>query len=162
QKKGDEQTALNSGLERLGELGHGADTARLRSVHELLEWRYQFIANVLSKKPGNSYTLAQAAAATGRTGEALDALEQECRNGGEGMLFNFVAVEPLFEPLHKDPRFAKIVDCTHIPKDAPARRALQTARPVSSAVPLISKEAMRAYLEGQYFDARADSAKARD
>ena len=75
--------------------------------------------------PEISYLLAQTAAVSGRTGEALDALELECRNGGEGILFNYIAVEPLFDPLHKDPRFAKIVDCTHLPKDAPARLALK-------------------------------------
>jgi DNA-binding winged helix-turn-helix (wHTH) protein/Tfp pilus assembly protein PilF/TolB-like protein len=161
-KKGDERTALNSGLERLRVFGHGAATARLRSVHDLLEWQYRYVAGLAHDHPGISYTLAQTAAASGRTGEALDALEQACRNGGEGMLFNFVAVEPAFDPLHKDPRFAKIVDCTRLPKDAPARLTLQTAGPVSSAAPPISKEAMRAYLEGQYFTARAEHDKAQD
>jgi DNA-binding winged helix-turn-helix (wHTH) protein/TolB-like protein len=127
-RKGDEQTALSSGLERLRVFGHGAATAGLRSVHDLLEWQYHYVAGLAaSNQAGISYTLAQTAAASGRTSEALDALEQECRNGGEGILFNFVAVEPLFDSLHKDPRFAKIVDCTRIPKDAPARLALQTA-----------------------------------
>jgi DNA-binding winged helix-turn-helix (wHTH) protein/TolB-like protein len=125
-KRGDEQTALNSGLARLKVFGHGAEAARLHSVHDFLEWRYHFVTDLASKQPGISYSVAQMAAVTGRTGEALDALEQECRNGGEGILFNFVAVEPLFESLHKDPRFAKIVDCTRLPKDAPARLALQT------------------------------------
>ena len=60
----------------------------------------------------------------GRTEEALGDLEQQCRNGGEGIMFNFIAVEPVFDPLHGDPRFAGIVDCTGIPRDAPARRTL--------------------------------------
>ena len=123
---GDEKTALSSGLQRMRENGHGTDAAKLRSVRDLLEWRHQYVSGLPPDRPGLSYALAQTAAVTGRTGEALDALEKECRNGGEGILFNYVAVEPLFDPLHGDPRFAKIVDCTHIPKDAPARLALQT------------------------------------
>jgi DNA-binding winged helix-turn-helix (wHTH) protein/TolB-like protein len=122
---GDEQTALSSGLQRMRDNGHGPDAAGIRSVQDLLEWRHHLIAGLAPDHPGISYTLAQTAAVCGRTGEALDALEQECRNGGEGILFNYVAVEPLFDTLHGDPRFAKIVDCTHLPKDAPARLALR-------------------------------------
>jgi DNA-binding winged helix-turn-helix (wHTH) protein/TolB-like protein len=122
----DERTALANGLEWLRANDClDADTAGIRSVKDLLESRYQCVADYVRKNPGSSYTLAQAAAVTGRTGEALDALEQECRNGGEGKLFNYVAMEPLFDSLHGDPRFAKIVDCTGLPKDAPARAALQ-------------------------------------
>jgi DNA-binding winged helix-turn-helix (wHTH) protein/TolB-like protein/cytochrome c-type biogenesis protein CcmH/NrfG len=122
----DEQTALSSARERMRSIGKGADAARIRSVHDLLEWRHKVVASLVAGHPGTSYLLAQTAAASGRLDEALDALEQECRNGGEGMLFNYVAVEPLFEKLHGDPRFAKIVDCTRLPQDAPARLALQT------------------------------------
>jgi DNA-binding winged helix-turn-helix (wHTH) protein/TolB-like protein len=122
---GDEKTALSSGLERLKIIGHGDVAPGIRSVHDLLEWRHQFVAGFVPSHPGYSYLLAQTAAVSGRTGEALDALELECRNGGEGIMFNYIAVEPLFDPLHKDPRFAKIVDCTHLPMDAPARRALK-------------------------------------
>jgi hypothetical protein len=43
------------------------------------------------------------------------------------MLFNYLAVEPAFDSLHGDPRFLRVVDCTGLPHDAPARRMLQTA-----------------------------------
>ncbi len=122
---GDEKTALDNGKEWMKIVGQDADPAALRSMAEFLESRYRVVAEYARKNPGSSYTLAQAAAAAGRLGEALDALEQECRNGGEGFLFNYVAVEPLFAPLHKDPRFAKIVDCTHLPQDAPVRLTLK-------------------------------------
>jgi DNA-binding winged helix-turn-helix (wHTH) protein/TolB-like protein len=121
----DEQTALTSARERMRSIGKGADAERIRSVHDLLEWRHKLVASMAPSHPGISYLVAQTAAASGRLGEALDALELECRNGGEGMLFNYVAVEPLFEPLRGDPRFTKIVDCTGLPKDAPARLALR-------------------------------------
>jgi hypothetical protein len=89
---------------------------------EILGWRVQFVAR---KDPDNSYGLAAVNAAAGRTGEALGYLERLCRNGGEGPMLNFVPVEPVFDPLHGDPRFARIVDCTGLPRDAPVRRALQ-------------------------------------
>jgi DNA-binding winged helix-turn-helix (wHTH) protein/TolB-like protein/Flp pilus assembly protein TadD len=126
---GDEKTALDNGKEWMKIIGNEVDPARLRSMPEFLERRHRVVVEYARKYPGSSYTLAQAAAVTGRTGEALDALEQECRNGGEGSLFNYVAVEPLFAPLHNDPRFAKIVDCTRLPQDAPVRLALQAETP---------------------------------
>jgi DNA-binding winged helix-turn-helix (wHTH) protein/TolB-like protein len=122
---GDERTAFSAALRELRDIGRGAEAARLRSMHDFLEWRHKVVADLAAHSPGNSYFWAQTAAVSGRLGEALDALEQDCRNGGEGALFNYVAVEPLFEKLHGDPRFAKIVDCTRLPKDAPARLALQ-------------------------------------
>ena len=122
---GDERTAFSAALRELRDIGRGTEAARLRSMHDFLEWRHQVVANLAAHSPGNSYFWAQTAAVSGRLGEALDALEQDCRNGGEGALFNYVAVEPLFEPLRGDPRFTKIVDCTGLPKDAPARLALR-------------------------------------
>jgi hypothetical protein len=124
-KIGDDKTALAQGIERMKELGKGAEVAEIRSLHDFLEWRYRYVVEHAAKEPGSSYKLAQIAAATGRTGEALDALEQECRNGGETILFNYLAVEPSFDSLHKDPRFAKIIDCTPLPKDAPVRLTLK-------------------------------------
>jgi DNA-binding winged helix-turn-helix (wHTH) protein/TolB-like protein/Flp pilus assembly protein TadD len=122
---GDEQAALTSGLEQLRSLKQEDAASRIHSLQELLEYRYHLIAGLASKLPWNSLLLAQTAAVTGRTGEALDALEQACRNGGETIMFNYVAVDPLFVPLHKDPRFAKIVDCTRLPQDAPVRLTLK-------------------------------------
>jgi DNA-binding winged helix-turn-helix (wHTH) protein/TolB-like protein len=124
-RQGDDRTALESAKERSKDFGQEAATARLRSMHDFLEWRYQFVAHYVRDHPGNSFTIAQAAAVSGRIDEALDALEKECRNGGEQILFHYVAVNPLFDNLHGDPRFARIVDCTHLPQDAPARLALQ-------------------------------------
>jgi DNA-binding winged helix-turn-helix (wHTH) protein/TolB-like protein len=123
--KGDERTALENGKARSRGFGQGAATAGLRSAHEYLEWRYHFVVSYVQEHHDHFNTLAGAAAMTGRIPEALDALEQECRNGGEDVMFNYIAVDPLFDNLHDQPRFAKIVDCTHLPKDAPARIALQ-------------------------------------
>jgi hypothetical protein len=85
----------------------------------------QWLPRKLSEFPGpHSYDLATVNSVAGRTEEAFGYLEQQCRNGGEGVMFNYVAVEPVFDPLHGNPRFTRIVDCTGLPADAPVRRTL--------------------------------------
>ncbi|HEY4588269.1 MAG TPA: hypothetical protein VII86_03540, partial [Thermoanaerobaculia bacterium] len=105
------------------EIGEGAAAERLRSLSEILSWRVQLVAR---KAPDNDYALAAVNAVAGRTDEALGHLEHLCQTGGPGAMLNFVPVEPVFDPLHGDPRFARIVDCTGLPRDAPARQAFQT------------------------------------
>lgn len=121
-KKGDEQTAVDTIRERMRETGEGAAAERLRSLSEILDYRVQLVAR---KAPDNDYALAAVNATAGRTGEALGYLERLCRNNGEGVMLNFVPVEPVFDLLHGDPRFARIVDCTGLPQDAPIRRQLE-------------------------------------
>jgi DNA-binding winged helix-turn-helix (wHTH) protein/TolB-like protein len=124
-KKGDEQMALDTFKGRMRELGERAAADRLRSLPEILAWRVQFVAG---KAPEDSYGLASVNTDAGRTDEALGYLERLCRNGGESSMLNFVPVEPAFEPLHGDPRFARIVDCSGLPHDSPAYRATQETR----------------------------------
>ena len=115
-KKGDEQTAVDTIRDKMREIGEGAAAERQRSLSEILSWRVQY---VVKKAPDNNYALAAVNAAAGRTDEALGFLERLCRTGGAGPMLNFVPVEPVFDPLHGDPRFARIVDCTGLPQDAP-------------------------------------------
>lgn len=119
----DEQTAVDTIKMKMKELKEEAAAERLRSLPEILSWRVQYVAR---KAPEKSYNMAEVNATVGRLDEALGYLERQCRNGGEGASFNFVAVEPVFDPLHGDPRFARIVDCTGLPRDAPIRRTLGT------------------------------------
>jgi DNA-binding winged helix-turn-helix (wHTH) protein/TolB-like protein len=124
-KKGDRQAAVEAIHEKMRELGEGAAAERLRSLPEILSWRVQYIAR---KAPEDSYSMAADNADAGRTDEALSYLERLCRKGGESSMLNFVPVEPVFGPLHGDPRFARIVDCSGIPHDSPAYRALHEGR----------------------------------
>jgi DNA-binding winged helix-turn-helix (wHTH) protein/TolB-like protein len=124
-KIGDEQTALTTLQGKMTQSGQGAAAARSRSAREILEVQRRYLTAKFQEQPGRSYVLALASAAAGRVDDALGYLERQCRNGGEGIMFNFVAVEPMFDPLHADARFARIVDCTRLPKDAPVRRSLQ-------------------------------------
>jgi DNA-binding winged helix-turn-helix (wHTH) protein/TolB-like protein/tetratricopeptide (TPR) repeat protein len=126
-KKGDSETVLSTVKAKMRELGKGEAADRVKSLPQLLEWRRQFIEEDARKNPGRSYGVAMANASVGRIDGTLAALEQQCRNGGESMMFNYVAVEPMFDFVHHDPRFAKIVDCAGVPRTAPARRSLQVA-----------------------------------
>ena len=121
-KKGDEQTAVDTIRDKMREIGEGAAAERLRSLPEILDYRVQVVTR---KAPDNDYALAAVNAAAGRTDEALGHLERLCRSGGVGPMLNFVPVEPVFDPLHGDPRFARIVDCTGLPQDAPVRQRLE-------------------------------------
>lgn len=121
-KKGDERTAVDLIRDKMREIGEGAAAERLRSLPEILDYRAQYVAR---KAPDNDYALAAVDAVAGRTDEALGHLEHLCRSGDAGPMLNFVPVEPVFDPLHGDPRFARIVDCTGLPQDAPIRRQLK-------------------------------------
>jgi TolB-like protein len=127
-KRGDEQTAMDTVKQKMREIGEGAAAERIRSIQELMDWRVQYNTRKMQGMPRSAYGLAVVNAGAGNTGKALDYLEQLCRNGGDGIMFNFVAVEPVFDPLRRDPRFARIVDCTGIPHDSPAYRALHETR----------------------------------
>jgi DNA-binding winged helix-turn-helix (wHTH) protein/TolB-like protein len=131
-KKGDEATVLSTVKAKMREIGQAEAAGRVKSLPQLLEWRRQFIMEDARKNPGRSYGVALANATVGQASEVLAALEQQCRNGGESLMFNFVAVEPMFDFVHHDPRFAKIVDCAGVPLTAPARRTLQQAPPASA------------------------------
>jgi DNA-binding winged helix-turn-helix (wHTH) protein/TolB-like protein len=123
-KAGNDALMLQTIKERMRELGKGNQVEGIRTVPELVQWRLRFARDLARKGSGNSLMVAISATDAGRPEEALDALELMCRNGGESVMFNYVAVEPMLEPLHGDPRFAKVADCTGIPQDAPARLAL--------------------------------------
>jgi DNA-binding winged helix-turn-helix (wHTH) protein/Tfp pilus assembly protein PilF/TolB-like protein len=125
-KKGDEAMAASYFRERMRAFGQGAATENLQSIQKLMDWKIQDLEEKARKgQPISFLSLAATCALAGHPGKALDALEQECRKGGDEHLFSYVAVEPVFDSLHGDPRFLRIVECTGIPRDAPAYQALQ-------------------------------------
>ncbi len=134
-KKGDGQAMMDVVKERMRSTGEGATADRIHSLKELMDWRVRYNTQRSQGVPGTSYGLAAVYTAAGRLDEGLGYLEQECRNGGEGIMFNFVAVEPVFDSLHGDPRFARIVDCIGLPKDAPILRALRLEKAASARGP---------------------------
>jgi DNA-binding winged helix-turn-helix (wHTH) protein/TolB-like protein len=126
-KRGDELTAIHTVKEKMREIGQGGATASLTSLQDVWNWRVKWNTAQSQGKPGVLYGLAAVNASAGRTDEALRLLEQECANGEGVVVFNFVAVEPVFDVLHGNPRFERIVDCTGLPKNAPAHRLLQAS-----------------------------------
>lgn len=137
-KAGDGALMLQTVKERMRERHMGDQVEGIRTLPELVKWRLRFARDLVRKGSGNSLMLAISAADAGYPDEALGALEQMCRNGGENVMFNYLAVEPMLESLHGDPRFEKIVDCTGLPKDAPARRTLKPASRERAAAPTTS------------------------
>ena len=70
--------------------------------------------------PVDPYFLARTAMALGERNRALDLLSRCAPKGS--LSFPFAAVEPVFDELHGDPRWSKILDdCLKLPADAPAR-----------------------------------------
>ena len=125
-KQGNEPAALKAAQDSLQEEGLGSVAAGLHSLREFWDGEPRRMVERARADDGfSSFDIARADAVAGRTAEALDALEEECRRGGEVKLFNYLAVEPAFDSLHGDPRFLRVIDCTGLPRDAPARRALQ-------------------------------------
>ncbi|MFL6260086.1 MAG: winged helix-turn-helix domain-containing protein [Thermoanaerobaculia bacterium] len=125
-KRGDEPMALSYFRERARAFGQVLPTENVQSLQKLVDWRIGGLEERARKGENVSLlSLAALSSAGGHPGKALDALEQECRKGADEHLFSYTAVEPVFDSLRGDPRFLRIVECTGIPRDAPAYQALQ-------------------------------------
>jgi len=135
--QGDEAAALNAAREFLKADGLKSAAAGLHSMREFWDGEPQRMIERARSEGFSSFDVARAYTMAGRTGEALDVLEEECRRGGEVKLFNYLAVEPAFDSLHGDPRFLRVVDCTGLPGDAPARRMLQPTAGGGRRLPVV-------------------------
>jgi DNA-binding winged helix-turn-helix (wHTH) protein/tetratricopeptide (TPR) repeat protein len=117
---GDETAAFEAGKDLMELHGDIENAAKVRNLRDFLRWHETW------GKARGLYYFATASMESGHYGQALDALEEDCRTR-KSFLLHFVAVDPVFDPLHGDPRFSRIVDCMRLPADAPARRAMRTA-----------------------------------
>jgi DNA-binding winged helix-turn-helix (wHTH) protein/TolB-like protein len=98
----------------------------VRDLNEFWRAREQRI-EVYLRTPGfDPYLRAKNAMALGESDRALDLLTHQCIP--DGISAPFAAVEPLFDPLHTDPRWSQVLDCLKLPADAPARQARQARR----------------------------------
>jgi DNA-binding winged helix-turn-helix (wHTH) protein/Tfp pilus assembly protein PilF len=116
---GEQETALGAAKAILEDLGPPYQPAGLRSLDEFWIGREQRIQAALRSGPVDPYFPAKNAMVMGNRDRALDLLSR-CASKGS-MAFPFAAVEPAFDPLHEDPRWAKVLDCLKLPADAPAR-----------------------------------------
>lgn len=116
---GDRETALGAAKAILEELGLSQQAARLRSMGEFWRGREQRIQAALRTRPVDPYFPAKTAMVLGERDRALDLLGR-CASKGS-LAFPFAAVEPVFDDLHGDPRWSRVLDCLKLPADAPAR-----------------------------------------
>jgi DNA-binding winged helix-turn-helix (wHTH) protein/tetratricopeptide (TPR) repeat protein len=117
-ERGDEAMAVEAGKELMELYGEDQKAAQVRNLRDFLRWQEPWGKALVP------YLFATAAMESGHYGQALDALEEDCRTR-KSFLLHFVAVEPAFAPLYGDPRFSRILDCVRLPADAPARRAIR-------------------------------------
>jgi DNA-binding winged helix-turn-helix (wHTH) protein/TolB-like protein len=91
----------------------------VRDLNEFWHAREQRIED-LRTQALDPYLRAKNAMALGEPERALDLLTHQCTP--EGMWLPFAAVEPIFDTLHSDPRWSRVLDCIKLPADAPARQ----------------------------------------
>jgi DNA-binding winged helix-turn-helix (wHTH) protein/tetratricopeptide (TPR) repeat protein len=114
---GDRETALAAAKGILEALGKPEEANRLRNLDEFWRGREQRIQEALRTMAVDPYTPAKNAMVMGERERALTLLSRCAPKGS--LAFPFAAVEPLFEELHDDPRWPKVLDCLKLP--APAR-----------------------------------------
>jgi tetratricopeptide (TPR) repeat protein len=125
-KTGDPVTALKAvkGIEEIFDGPRRA--AEIRAVAELWPLREQRIQELIRKGTSDTYAEAKNALMLGDRGRALDLLTSNC--SPVAWASPYAAVEPLFDPLHSDPRWGQVLDCLKLPADAPARARSATRR----------------------------------
>jgi len=119
---GDHETALEAAKAIQGFFKPSQEAARLRDVNEFWHAREDRIEAVQPTRLLDPFVRAKNAMSLGDRDRALDLLTQAC--APPGMWMPFAAVEPVFDPLHSDPRWSQVLDCLKLPADAPARHTL--------------------------------------
>lgn len=108
-ESGEEEAALQAAGELI------KDAGPFRTLRELWEWERE---RTEGQPP--SFEAARAAAILGERERALDLLRQICRQKAYWQILS-IGVEPAFDPIRPDPRFARILDGLELPREAPAR-----------------------------------------
>ncbi|HEX4959594.1 MAG TPA: winged helix-turn-helix domain-containing protein [Thermoanaerobaculia bacterium] len=119
--RGQKETALDATRAFLRDYNAPQAAARIRDVNVFWRGREEALRDLLRTRPVDPYELAQSAMTLNEPGRALDLLTQQCSTPGMTWM-PFAAVEPLFDPLHEDPRWPQVLACLKLPADAPARR----------------------------------------
>ncbi|MEA2602330.1 MAG: hypothetical protein QOF89_3322 [Acidobacteriota bacterium] len=117
---GDQDTALQAakGIQEIFNGPQGA--AGLRTVDDFWPLREQRIRELSRQGIVDNYSQAKNALMLGDRDRAFHLLISDCSQGD--WVSPFAAVEPLFDPLHSDPRWSQVLDCLKLPADAPARK----------------------------------------
>ncbi|HEX4959593.1 MAG TPA: winged helix-turn-helix domain-containing protein [Thermoanaerobaculia bacterium] len=119
---GDRETALVAAKALLAESpGHRQEAAQLASIEDYWRGREQRIQKALQNGFVDPYFRAETALVLGDRDRALALLTEQC--SPPESVVPFTAVEPMFDSLHADPRWPKVLDCLKLPASAPARRS---------------------------------------
>lgn len=117
---GDRETALTAAKAILEALGHPQEAIQLRDLDEFWRGREQRIQEAQRTMAVDPYYPAKNAVVMGERDRALDLLSRCAPKGS--LALPFAAVEPMFDDLHDDPRWPKVLDgCLKLPAGAPAR-----------------------------------------
>ena len=119
---GDRETALEAAKALQGFFKPPQEAARLHDVNEFWHAREEWLETLQRTQLLDPFGRAKNAMRLGERDRALDLLTHQC--APESLWWPFAAVEPIFEPLHSDPRWSQVLDCLKLPADAPARQAL--------------------------------------
>jgi DNA-binding winged helix-turn-helix (wHTH) protein/TolB-like protein len=118
---GDRDTALQTAKEIEATWNGPQGAARLHTLGDFWKAREQRIRERTPQERLDPYSQAKNALMLGDRDRALHLLTSDC--SPEGWVAPFAAVEPLFDPLHDDPRWSQVLDCLKLPADAPARQS---------------------------------------
>jgi DNA-binding winged helix-turn-helix (wHTH) protein/TolB-like protein len=118
---GDRDAALQTAKEIEATWNGPQGAARIRTLDDFWKAREQRIREHTRQERFDLYSQAKNALMLGDRDRALHLLTSDCNP--EGWVLPFAAVEPLFDPLHSDPRWSQVLDCLKLPADAPARRS---------------------------------------
>ncbi len=113
----DQETALAAAKAGLEVLALSEPVTQPRDLAEFFRGREQRLQKVMNAAPMDPYFLARTAMVLGERDRALDLLSRCAPKGS--LAFPFAGVEPVFDELHGDPRWSKVLDnCLKLPADA--------------------------------------------
>lgn len=118
---GDRRAGIEAARALMAEQTKPAAAVRLTGVEEYWRWERERLLKLPRQRDLRPDVFAYNAAAASQTDLALSYLEQACQRKWPVLLLT-AAADPLFDPLHGDPRFERFLDCIEVPPDAPARR----------------------------------------
>ncbi len=116
---GDRDTALQAAKELQEALNEPQEATRIRTLDEAWQAREQWLRKRAQQGFPEIYAQAKNAMLMGDRDRAFQLLISDCSS--LEWVTPYAPVEPLFDPLHSDPRWSQVLDCLKLPADSPAR-----------------------------------------
>jgi DNA-binding winged helix-turn-helix (wHTH) protein/Tfp pilus assembly protein PilF len=125
-QNGDRREAIEAARSLMKAYHDPGAAEKLVRIEDYWSWEKDFFMKLVEKNEGQIAAAADAfaanAAAAGHPDQALPYLDIACRRRWPGLLRVTAANDPLFDPLHGNPRFESFLDCIGLSADAPARQ----------------------------------------